>query len=194
MEAWWSELGLALQIFYGIGILAGLAVIIQFVLLLIGVGGESLDGMDVDFDTEAGDHAHSSGLKLLSIQAVSGFLLGLGWVGAWVLGSTGWLLVAILVGLLAGFATMFAIAWLLAFLAQFKEEGNVDFKNAIGQTGTVYIPIPGERGGRGQIEITFQGRHQVLEAMTSHAVELKPPTKVLVVDLTDGNTLMVRPI
>ena len=127
-------------------------------------------------------------------RSITAFLLGLGWMGAFMLSSTGMLIVAIVVGLAAGVALMFAMAWLMAFLAQFQEEGNLDFRNAIGETGTVYISIPGARAGRGQVEITFQGRHQVVEAMTSHTDALAAHTKVLVVDLADGNTLVVRPI
>lgn len=192
MEVWWSSLGVALQIFYAIGIVSGIAVLMQVALIFL--GGVDSELGDFDADTGGGDHPHGSGLKIISFQAITAFLLGLGWIGAFVLVNTGWLILAVLVGLVAGLGMMFAMAWLLAFLAQFKEEGNVDFNNAIGETGKVYVPIPGERGGCGQIEIIFQGRHQVLEAITSHASELKAHTQVLVVDLAEGNTLVVRPI
>lgn len=187
MTAWWGSLGIAEQLFYGVAIVATVVVFIQMVLMLIGsdVGGE----VEFELDTE-----HASGLKALSLQTISTFLVGLGWIGGGVLSMTGSVLFALLIGGLVGFGGSSVIFFMMKWAHNVREKGNVDPRNAIGQTAKVYIPIPPNREGEGQIEIKFQNRFRVVQAVTSSGETLPAQTEVLVVDLADNNVMVVRPL
>ena len=71
MEAvsdWWGSLEGAYRVFYALGIVSALALLIQVILTVF--------GLDDIFDAAEGE-----GTSLLSMRTVSGFLAGFGWTG-----------------------------------------------------------------------------------------------------------------
>ncbi len=104
MELWWQGLNLELQIFYGIGVIALIALIIQFVLLFVG----DFDQVG-DFGDAGGIADHGSGLGLFSFRGITAFFLGFGWTGAIAVKSSLSVPVAITLGLLVGAVLMVAI-------------------------------------------------------------------------------------
>ncbi|MEM1060251.1 MAG: hypothetical protein AAGK14_13485 [Verrucomicrobiota bacterium] len=189
MIEWWESLGFIEQLFYCVGIVATLVAFLVVILTFLG----SDFGMDteIEFDAEA---ENPSGLKFLSVHTIAIFLVGLGWVGGSVMGTTGSASLALLAGGGAGLAGAVLIFYLLSKMRSFDERFNMDLSNAVGQTAKVYIPIPANRGGEGQVELTFQGRYRVMAAVTSSGVPLEAQTPVLVVDLAEDNVLVVRPL
>jgi membrane protein implicated in regulation of membrane protease activity len=75
MELWWQALNLELQIFYGIGILALLALVLQFVLLFFGGFDDATDLGDA-----GGVGDHGSGLGIFSFRGITAFFLGFGFL------------------------------------------------------------------------------------------------------------------
>ncbi|MET0261476.1 MAG: hypothetical protein ABW223_01165, partial [Rariglobus sp.] len=75
VSQWWDELNLARQIFYGIGIIAGIMALILAILAMIGL--DHGDGVDAIGDTGAGDGDGG----IFSIKPLTGFFLGFGWAG-----------------------------------------------------------------------------------------------------------------
>jgi len=187
MIEWWGSLGFYEQLFFGAGILATFVVFVQMVLMVFGseIGG--------DMELDAGGE-HSAGLEFLSIHTIAAFFMGFGWIGGGVLAGTSSLLLAVPAGLVTGVIFGAVIFYILGSLRRFDERFNVDPRNAIGQTAKVYIPIPANRTGEGQIELKFQGRYQVVAAVTSSGDPLPAQTPVLVVDLADDNVFVVRPL
>jgi len=94
--------------------------------------------------------------------------------------------------LVAGTAALLLVAWTFRFAIRMQSSGNVDFKNAIGQTGTVYITVPAALSGRGKVTLTLQERFLELPAMTAAHKPLRPGQLVTVTDLVDDNTLLVE--
>ncbi len=94
MIEWWDSLTLPYQVFYGVGILGTVLLVVQLILMLIG-GIEDMDaadGMDMDMDVGGMDAAdghvgieHASGLHILSTRTVVAFMTGFGWTGAFAL-------------------------------------------------------------------------------------------------------------
>lgn len=74
MIDWWTTLTPELKVFYGIGMISLMVVIVQMLMTLIGFDAEGLDG---GFDV--GDA--SSGIGLFSSQTLGAFFLGFGWMG-----------------------------------------------------------------------------------------------------------------
>ncbi|MYF94313.1 MAG: hypothetical protein F4210_02150, partial [Holophagales bacterium] len=71
MEAvsdWWGSLEGAYRVFYALGMVSALALLVQVILTVF--------GLDDIFDAADGD-----GVSLLSLRTVSGFLAGFGWTG-----------------------------------------------------------------------------------------------------------------
>ena len=81
---------------------------------------------------------------------------------------------------------------MMRWMQSLKSDGTIDYKNAIGNIGTVYIPISPRRKGIGQIEVQVQGRLAVVGAVTDDEKKLDARTAVRVKELIDTRTLLVE--
>ena len=97
---------------------------------------------------------------------------------------------ATVVGLL--FAS--SIFYLMRFLNSLKHSGTLDYANAVGEVGTVYLPIPAGMDGTGRIQVIVQGRLKEIQALTRHSERLDNRARVRVVELLDDTTLIVEPV
>jgi len=185
MEAWWTSLNLPLQIFYGTGVVAAIALAIEMFLTLFGLSQNDLSDASTD---------HPDQIGMLSVRTITGFFFGFGWAGAIALKSGLGLPLSILAALVVGSAFLLGIYLLMRALFSLRASGTLDYNNAIGQTGTVYVTVPPHRGGGGQVEVLVQGRLQTVACMTSHTSPLAPQSKVKVVALIDAGTLEVQPL
>jgi hypothetical protein len=68
----------------------------------------------------------------------------------------------------------------------------VDYRNAVGQSGAVYLPVPPARKGAGQVQLTVQGRLRELPCVTDGEEPLPTGARVRVVKVLDGGTALVR--
>ena len=160
-----------------------------------------LDHDDLDHDEshlediDHGDHTHAEtgGLKLLTIQGLTAFVMMFGLTGyalsrSSLLGS----IMTIIVGGLVGFFAMWLIAKGFALMRSLQSSGTMQIYDAIGEEGTVYLTIPPE--GVGKIQITISGRFMVMDAVSQDKVMLKTGERVRVSEITSGGTLAVRGI
>ena len=129
-----------------------------------------------------------------SVRTLTGFFFGFGWTGAICIQSGMPLLTSILAACIVGAAFLVGIYLLMRALFSMRASGTLDYANAIGQNGTVYVTVPAGRGGSGQIEVMIQGRLQTIACMTSHPEPLAPQTKVRVTGQIDQGTLEVQPL
>ncbi len=112
-----------------------------------------------------------------------------------ILRDLGWpLLIVLPLALLVGFLLMMRVFWFMSFLYSLRQRGNLDYAYAIGETGTVYLPIPPERAGPGKIEVLVQGRLKVVDAFTRSEQRLENRSKVRVLDVIGENALLVEPL
>jgi hypothetical protein len=188
MSAWWQALPLEMQVFYGVAIVSTTVLVFQTLLMLIGLGDDLHVG-DVDV-SPAGSHL--AGLHVLSVRTIVAFLAGFGWTGIAVHEAGGSLPVAIAAGLAVGFVLMYSVVYLMRTLTGLGSSGTLDYRNAIGQIGSVYLPIPAKLAGNGQIEVMVQGRLMVVHACTRGDQAFANQAKVKVVDLLDQTTLLVE--
>lgn len=184
MELWWGSLGTSLRVFYGIGIAASTLLVLQLVALLVGL----------DHDTGDLDADHDSGLGIVSIRSVTAFFTGFGWGGVVALKQGFGLPVAIAIALLTGGALMAVVVAMLRGFASLRYSGTLDYQNAIGNVGNVYVAVPGAMGGPGQIEVTVQGRTTMVQAFTRAPEKLPPRARVRVVEVLDPQTVVVEPL
>ncbi len=185
-------MGTGTQIFYGIALLSTLCLLIQTTLLLFGLD----HGGDLDFDADAtGDFDHGDdGLSLLSVRTIISFLVGFGWVGVITTKSGLGVLLGLVFATIAGFILMLTVFWIMRSFARLQSDGTLNFTNAIGEIGTVYLPIPPEKQSAGQIEVMIQGRLMVVRAFTSSEEKLDNRSKVRVIDVVGEDALLVQPL
>jgi membrane protein implicated in regulation of membrane protease activity len=189
MSDWWNSLLIEKQIFYAIGLFSLAVLLLQILLTLVGVGHH-----DADFSGHI-DHDHDTGMGLLTVRTVTAFFVGFGWAGVIMLNKGYPMIVAIAAGAGTGLVFLLATAFLIRNLLRLQSSGgNIDYNNAIGVVGTVYVTIPGAETGGGQVEVNIQGRLMTVGAYTKTASALRPNSKVKVVGLVGGSTLLVEPL
>lgn len=187
MSEWWQSLSDTARIFWAIAIASSIFQVLMFALSFF-----SSSDFDHTPDGEAGDSIE--GVKLISIRAIVAFLVGFGWTGGLMLGRQIPILTTILVALAVGGIFMMVIFFIMRLLMTLRADGTLQYENAIGVTGHVYVTIPASRGGQGQIEILLQGRLATASAVTNSDHALTQNTPVLVKSIENGNVLVVTPL
>jgi hypothetical protein len=186
MSEWWNALTLAQQIFYGIAIIATLVLVVQVVLGLIGLDHPT----DIDIDAATD---HGSGLGVLSIQSLATFFVGFGWIGGLWLSRGHGLVIATVSGTIIGVTLMAGMVFLMRWILRLQDSGTLDYQNAVGLTGTVYVIVPPTRAPGGQVEVLFQGRTVFADALTDSAEPLKTGSRIRVVSVVAPTILVVEP-
>ncbi len=185
MEAvgnWWGSLEGAYRVFYALGIVSALALLVQVILTVF--------GLDDLFDLADGD----GGASLLSLRTVSGFLAGFGWTGVVLLRAGYSTFVAAVGGTTVGLLFAGILFMIMRVMMSLRHSGTIDYRNAVGVAGKVYAPIAGGLSKPGQVEVLVQGRLRTVAAMTRHDRDLPTLSRIRVVDLLDQNTLLVAPL
>jgi hypothetical protein len=153
-------------------VLGGVTLVLQLLLGLAGLehGHHDLGAHGGHFgDAHAGDghgSAGSEGFNLLSVRALAAGLafFGLAGLGIRALGLGP--VPVLLAAAAGGLAAAFVVAALMRYLLRLESDGTVRIEHALGQAGTVYVPIPGERAGRGKVLLTLQNRTVEYQAVT----------------------------
>jgi hypothetical protein len=186
--AWWGTLDGALRVFYGIGLVSALVLFIQMVMLLFGFDGDG-DGGDGDVSAaEAGD------ASVLSVRTITAFFVGFGWTGVAMLKGGSSVPVATMMGLFVGGVFMAVVFALMKLLYSMRASGTVDFHNAVGEIGQVYVTVGPGMEKAGQVEVMVQGRLRTVTALTHAARPLAARTRVRVVGVVDESTLLIEPL
>ncbi len=189
MIEWWQTLGqevpahaTGLKIFYTIGIVSGVILTIQMVMSLLG-GEADLDGMDAG---EGGDTG------LFSIRSVGAFFTGFGWTGVAMLQNGQGTGAATFAATVVGMIFLGMVFYLMRYIFSLREEGTLNYANAVGEVGAVYLPIPPKRKGIGKIEVLVQGRMRTVRALTDDEKKIGNRVAVRVAELVDQQTLLVE--
>ena len=180
---WWSQLTNAQQLFYGIGILAGIATVIMAVLGLIGLDHHDVDAID-----------HGDGSSLFSTKPITGFFLGFGWAGGIALEAGASLFVATLIAVVVGAVLMLGLAWAIRAIYSMRSDGTRRIEDAVGAIGTVYVTLPPTRATGGQITVTVSGRLETVAALNGAARAIPSGEKVKVISVVDPSTVLVEPL
>lgn len=183
---WWDGLDLARQVFYGIGIVAGVVALILVILSMIGL---EHDGA-VDSLTHPGDG--DSGI--FSIKPLTGFFLGLGWAGGIALDNNFGLFTATVAGLASGGVLMGIILAMFRLIQGMRSDGTVRIEDALNATGTVYITLPPSKAAGGQVVVSFRGRQETFAALNTADRAIPSGERVKVIQIVDPRTVLVEPL
>ena len=217
MQAWWESLTPMLRVLYCIAVPSTLILLLQTLLTMIGghsdggVDVSDTSGIDMDVDTasldldgngvpdsletpdviDGGNPADFGSLRLLTVQTVVTFLAVFGWVSIICVSAGLGGLVSGLIGGVCGVLMMFAVAKLVQASRRLAENGAINLRNAIGESASVYVPIPARHQGMGKITMQLQGRFCEFDAVNAGSALLPTGTQVLVTDVL-GDTLVVE--
>lgn len=128
-------------------------------LVLGEIGGDGSFDIDLDVDTHA-DHPGAE-FGILSIQSLSAFFMGFGWMGLAAyrfldVGFTG----AALIAVISGVGIAWLMIWLLRSFLKLQNNTNVSISQAVGLIGEVYATVPPAGEGRGEIILVInQSQH-----------------------------------
>ena len=182
-----NDNSLASDIFWGIGWIGLFLIIIQAVLgIFVGHDGDVSASGSVDLQG-----GHGGGAGVVSLKTVSALLLGFGFGGAWMMQAGYSVGIAAAAGIGVGFLMGGAYFLLMNSLYRLRSDGTSSLAQAINHSGTVYIRIPGNTTGAGEIQVTFGGRLQNIRAFTRGEC-LATGAAVKVVALHGDSALLVK--
>jgi membrane protein implicated in regulation of membrane protease activity len=208
MSSYLAGLSMLEKIYLACAVFGGGFFVLRTILMLTGFGdtdsdvdtdAADFDHGDIDHgdhvdDVNHGDHSHGdSGLKLLTVQGLTAFIMMFGLTGfavsrGSVLGS----IFTVVIGVLVGVFAMWLVAKGFALMRSLQSSGNIQIYDAIGEEGSVYLTIPAE--GIGKIRVTISGRLKVVDAVSQDKVELKTGSRIRVTEISTGGMLSVRGI
>jgi len=211
------------NIFLICAVVGGTVLVVQFLLTLIGLGGEALDidvphdighgfggdlhgDVGMDFHGDAAGHLDHGGHPAGNHHVASSWLFGVlsfrtvvaataffGLVGLTARSAGVGDFAQVAVAVVAGLAAMYGVYFMLLSLNKLKSEGTPRIERAVGKHGTVYVTIPAEESGAGKIQLNLQNRTMEYLAMTSGHA-LSPGAKVVVTDVVTSDTVQVEPV
>lgn len=187
---WFKSLTVMEHIYFWLGIVATVFLIVQIVLMCFSsFGGDvDIDGDgDIDVDTD-------SGVSIFTVKSVTAFFAVGCWAGllvcALVPKNLQW--VSIFAALVAGGAAMAAVVLAIRAMLKLQCNGAVQTEKLIGERATVYVSIPPLRGGRGKITLNAQGRYMELDAVTDDEQKLAVDEVVEIVSTENECTVVKR--
>lgn len=186
---WYSALPSILQLFWGCAIVSSFVFLVQAILTLLGMDGDS----DFDLDASASSDTMDlgGGLSLFSVRSFVNFFVGFGWagIGFYNLIPQAWLLYVI-----AAVIGCFFV-WLYFFIRRqtmrLQSDGSINVKKCIGSHCDVYLRIPAENSGTGKVQISINGSIHEYSAVTKGAL-LPSGSRARVVDVMDNDVFVVE--
>ena len=92
-----------------------------------------------------------------------------------------------------GAGALFLVAWLMRSLHRLSADGTVRIERAVGQTGTVYLSIPGHKAGAGKVHAQLAEPHRGIPGRHRRTQTLPTGTPVVVVAVVSADTVEVAP-
>lgn len=188
---WFKNLTVLEHIYFWLGIVATLFLIVQIVLMCFSsFGGDvDLDGDgDIDIDLD-------SGVSIFTVKSLTAFFAVGSWSGLLTcsLASENLQWLSIIVAVVAGGIAMAVVIVALNALKKLQCNGAVQYEKLIGQRATVYVSVPPSRSGRGKITLNAQGRYMEIDAVTDSADRILVDEAVEIIS-TENECTVVKKI
>lgn len=166
-----------------------------------GIDGDAFDFDsavgDVDIDTGGADGGdgfvpHEMGLlSLFTMQGIVSFFCIFSW-SAIILVAVLNTLFALAIAFVLGFLSMAGVAQIIRLSSKLAQNGTLNMKVLLGETGTVYLPIPANGKGHGKVYVQLSERFIECDALCESEKSLPTNTTIRVVDILAGNVLVVE--
>jgi len=201
-------------IFLIAAVIGGTVLVCQFLLTVVGLGGHDvdsgfdggLDGAELPEDIGTSHHttigaaadaefAHPDSSWLfgvLSFRTLIAAAAFFGVAGKAAISAGFQQSTALVLAVLVGMSAMYGMYWIMKLIGGLNSSGNERIDNALGQTATVYIPIPAAGHGAGKVQLSMQNRIVEYRAVTDDDSKLNTGETVEVVDIAGSDVLRVR--
>lgn len=186
MTEWFSTLELFPKIYWTIALIASLVFVI--IMILTFIGGET-DGLETDTEIESDT---GIGFQFITFKNLVGFFTIFGWSGIACMDSGLSKPSTIVISFVCGFIMMTIMAAMFYYMRKLNDSGTLNFKNAIGAVGEVYLTIGANRSSIGKVHVKIQGALRELEALTDSETALKSSAVIKVKDVTENGILIVE--
>jgi membrane protein implicated in regulation of membrane protease activity len=200
-------------VYFICAVFGGTLMVLQLVMMVIGVGGDTdsgdfgdsgdvsgdsigdadSDGVgDTDGNSSIAEHSHTADIfKVLSVRTIIAGITFFGLGG--LAGLTGGMSkpVSVILAISSSLIAIYVVYYLYLSVANLKSDGSISSKTLVGSFGNVYIKIPASGTGIGKVLVNQQERTMEYEAMTA-GNELKAGTPIVVVRIVSPTTVEVK--
>ncbi len=184
MLEWFSNLEFLPKLYWIIAFIGSLIFIVVMIMAFTGGDVDDIDDFDSDMDADAGFH-------FITFKNLVGFFTIFGWSGIACIDAGASKPLTIIVSIICGLLMMVIMAALFYFISKLTDSGTLNYRNAIGATGEVYLTIGANRSSMGKVTVNVQGTMRELEALTDSFTDLNSGTIIKVVDVTSNGILIV---
>ncbi|MHC4841876.1 MAG: hypothetical protein ACYTDT_13140 [Planctomycetota bacterium] len=175
---------------------------LRVILMFIGIDGlgeagdaaDALDAVDAVDGIDAIEAAHAaadaSDFKLFSLLSVLSMLMFGSWTALLMHSDGQSETLSLGVGAAAGLVAGVVVAWVMMQIRGLEHDGTLRNFEAKGLKGTCYVKIPEAGQGKGQVQLTVQGRLRTFDAV-SDGPEIESFKPVVVMARVDDKTMRV---
>lgn len=186
---WFKSLTVLEHIYFWLGIISTLFLIVQIIMMCFSSFGGDADG-DVDTDIDV-----DSGISIFTVKSLTAFFAVGSWSGLLTcsLASENLQWLSVIIAIIAGAIALTLVAVALHALKKLQCNGAVQYDKLVGQRATVYVSVPPSRSGRGKITLNAQGKFMEVDAVTDETEKLTVDEVVEIVS-TENECTVVKKI
>ena len=187
---WLKSLSVLEHIYFWLGIVSTIFLIIQIALMCF-----SSFGGDVDVDGDGDiDVDPDSGVSIFTVKSITAFLAVGSWAGllTWTLASDKLQWLSVIIAIIAGAAAMAVVVLAIRGMMKLQCNGALQSEKLVGMKATVYVAIPSARSGRGKITLNAQGKFMELDAVTDCEEKLAVDETVEIISTENDCTVVKR--
>ena len=187
---WLKSLSVLEHIYFWLGIVSTIFLIIQIALMCF-----SSFGGDVDVDGDGDiDVDPDSGVSIFTVKSITAFLAVGSWAGllTCTLASDKLQWLSVIIALIAGAAAMAVVVLAIRGMMKLQCNGALQSEKLVGMKATVYVAIPSARSGRGKITLNAQGKFMELDAVTDCEEKLAVDETVEIFSTENDCTVVKR--
>jgi hypothetical protein len=182
---WFTKLEWFEQTFWIVALVGSLFFLIMLVATFIGGDVDADVDVETDFDVDGG------GFHFFTIKNLIAFFTIFGWAGISCIDAGLGKYATIGIASLCGLVMMTIMATLFYFVSKLNDSGTLDYNNAIGAIGEVYLTVGKERSSIGKVSVRIQGSLREMEALTDGKVDLSTGAVVTVKEVTTNGILII---
>ena len=187
---WLKSLSVLEHIYFWLGIVSTIFLIIQIALMCF-----SSFGGDVDVDGDGDiDVDPDSGVSIFIVKSITAFLAVGSWAGllTCTLASDKLQWLSVIIAIIAGAAAMAVVVLAIRGMMKLQCNGALQSEKLVGMKATVYVAIPSARSGRGKITLNAQGKFMELDAVTDCEEKLAVDETVEIISTENDCTVVKR--
>lgn len=187
MLEWFSDLELFSKFYWLITIIGSLVFTIVIIMTFMGVdSADDFESVDSSIDADTGIE-----FQFISLKNLIGFFTIFGWSGIACIDAGLTKPITVLISVISGLIMMTIMAAMFHYMKKLTDSGTLDYKNALGAIGEVYLTIGENRSRMGKVSVRVQGTLRELDALTDSFTELKSGTIIKIVEVTSNGILIV---